>query len=118
MKRKVTLYDTVQIPKGDINYELPIYLKSKNKESDKSEYHFIRQRADKSLMFPNQQDIITFYSSGHVSAFSGTIDDSDTDKLVSQCVEITEDEYNFSIQRAIDTLQGMMVGQMTARKVG
>jgi hypothetical protein len=116
MKLTLTTIKEVQETK-EINIVFPLYLKT-DAAFGKTEFHFIRESDSPSGLYPFKRDEITRYEQGDYGIFSFRCDQQGLSDIISKSIEITEDEYNHAIQRAIDTLQGMMQNNLTARRVG
>jgi hypothetical protein len=91
----------------------------KEEEDGNTEYFYIEDR-DKQLGYPFSVTHITIYSGIVAARGSSNVPYTHKEiaKLCRGAKQITDEEFDFGCQRAIDTLQGMMQGQMTARRVG
>jgi hypothetical protein len=115
---KLTLTTTKEVQETkEIDIVFPLYLKT-DAAFGKKEYHYIREADEPSTLYPFKRDEITRYEQGDYGVFSFRCDQAGLADIISKSVEIEESEYNYAIQRAIDTLQGMMVNTMDVRRVG
>jgi hypothetical protein len=115
---KLTLTTTKEVQETkEIDIVFPLYLKTEDRFG-KKEYHYIRESDEPSQLYPFKRDEITHYSGEDIGAFTFRCGVKELAEILDKSVEIEEDEYNVAIQRAIDTLQGMMQNNLTARRVG
>jgi hypothetical protein len=114
MQLTLTTQKTIEETKV-VDVVLPMYLKTTDPFS-KKEYHHIFDSDRTVTIHPFQRHVIAIFKDGDHTAFSMMCSKSELAALLSEGEEITVDEYDHAVQRAIDTLQGMMMGTMTVRQ--